>query len=223
MKKELSYVDISRIHSYVEGMGVEFYDVQVEIVDHIASVIEEQMMTNPEKPFKELFDSTLSKFTGFDGLVNEKRRQVARQYNRYVLQSLKSFFSWPKIIFTILLTWFIYSFLDKADNELIILAKNRLFWTGLILWMGYAFFAMGRIHLEVHKFSTTNHTMWHFFLLGVGQFFPLLTKYTVIYRHDYTLLFAITYCASFLLIWAVIESYEKLRTYGREHYLKALA
>jgi hypothetical protein len=43
------------------------------------------------------------------------------------------------------------------------------------------------------------------------------------YREQYTLLFAITYCVSFLLIWAVIESYEKLRLYGREKYLKALA
>ncbi|AXE19299.1 hypothetical protein DR864_16855 [Runella rosea] len=104
MTKELGYIDISRIYSYVEGMGVEFYDVQVEIVDHIASVMEEQMNMNPDKPFKEIFDATLSTFTDFDGLVNEKRRQVARQYNRYVFQSLKSFFSWPKIIFILMLT-----------------------------------------------------------------------------------------------------------------------
>jgi hypothetical protein len=82
---------------------------------------------------------------------------------------------------------------------------------------------MGRIHLEIHRLSTTNHTIWHFFLMGVAQFFPLLTKNTVTYRHDYTLFFAITYCALFLLIWAVIESYEKLRAYGRKKYLKALA
>jgi hypothetical protein len=132
MKKELSYVDISRIHSYVEGMGVEFYDVQVEIVDHIASVIEEQMTIKPEEPFKEFFDSTLSKFTSFDGLVNEKRRQVARQYNRYIIQSLKSFFSWPKVISTLLLLWLIYSFLDKADNQLIETAKDTSSIIGLI-------------------------------------------------------------------------------------------
>lgn len=223
MRKELSYVDISRIHSYVEGMGVEFYDVQVEIVDHIASVIEEQLNMNPEKPFKEIFDTTLAKFTGFDGLVNEKCHQVARQYNRYVFQSLKSFFSWPKIIFTLLLTWFIYLFLYRSDNQMIKLAETKVLQLGLILWMGYVFFAVGRINLEVHKFSTTNHTIWHFFLAGVAQFFPLLTKYTVIYRHDYTFLFSISYCASFLLIWALIESYEKLRAYGRDKYLKALA
>jgi hypothetical protein len=223
MTKELSYIDISRIYSYVEGMGVEFYDVQVEIVDHIASVMEEQMNMNPDKPFKEIFDATLSTFTDFDGLVNEKRRQVALQYNRYVFQSLKSFFSWPKIIFTLLLTWFIYFFLDKADNQLIKLVEIKILQIGLIIWIGYTFFAMGRINLEIHKFSTTNHTIWHFLLSGVAQFFPLLTKYTALYYHDYTLLFAITYCASFLLIWAVVESYEKLRAYGRDKYLKALA
>jgi hypothetical protein len=223
MTKELSYIDISRIYSYVERTGVEFYDVQVEIVDHIASVIEEQMNMNPDKPFKEIFDATLSKFTDFDGLVNEKRRQVALQYNRYVFQSLKSFFSWPKIIFTLLLTWFIYFFLDKADNQLIKLVETKILQIGLIIWMGYIFFATGRINLEIHRLSTTNHTLWHFFLMGVAQFFPLLIKYTVLYYHDYTLLFAITYCALFLLIWAVVESYEKLRAYGRDKYLKAFA
>jgi hypothetical protein len=195
----------------------------VEIVDHIASVIEEQMNINPEKPFKEIFDATLSKFTDFDGLVNEKRRQVARQYKRYVFQSLKSFFSWPKIIFTVLLTCFIHLFLDKADTHLIELVKTKILQIGLIVWMGYTFFAMGRMHLEIHRLSTTQHTLWHFFLMGVAQYVPLLTKNTVTYLHDYTLLFALTYCTSFLLIWATIESYEKLRAYGRDKYLKALA
>ncbi|MEI7586624.1 hypothetical protein [Runella sp.] len=219
MKKELSYVDISRIHSYVEGMGVEFYDVQVEIVDHIASVIEEQMTIKPE----ELFDSTLSKFTGFDGLVNEKRRQVARQYDRYIIQSLKSFFSWPKVIFTLLLLWLIYSFLDKADNQLIETAKDTSFIIGLISTLGYSAFVFMRNNQEMNKLSTSNHIAWYFIFIQTPQILNTFTKYVIMYREQYTLLFAITYCVSFLLIWAVIESYEKLRLYGREKYLKALA
>jgi hypothetical protein len=104
------------------------------------------------------------------------------------------------------------------------LVETKILQIGLIIWIGYTFFAMGRINLEIHKFSTTNHTIWHFLLSGVAQFFPLLTKYTVVYYDDdYTLLFAITYCALFLLIWAVVESYEKLRAYGRDKYLKAFA
>lgn len=219
MKKELSYVDISRIHSYVEGMGVEFYDVQVEIVDHIASVIEEQMTIKPE----ELFDSTLSKFTGFDGLVNEKRRQVARQYDRYIIQSLKSFFNWPKVIFTLLLLWLIYSFLDKADNQLIETAKDTSFIIGLISTLGYSAFVFMRNNQEMNKLSTSNHIAWYFIFIQTPQILNTFTKYVIMYREQYTLLFAITYCVSFLLIWAVIESYEKLRLYGREKYLKALA
>jgi hypothetical protein len=219
MKKEFSYVDISRIHSYVEGMGVEFYDVQVEIVDHIASVIEEQMTIKPE----ELFDSTLSKFTGFDGLVNEKRRQVARQYDRYIIQSLKSFFSWPKVIFTLLLLWLIYSFLDKADNQLIETAKDTSFIIGLISTLGYSAFVFMRNNQEMNKLSTSNHIAWYFIFIQTPQILNTFTKYVIMYREQYTLLFAITYCVSFLLIWAVIESYEKLRLYGREKYLKALA
>jgi hypothetical protein len=164
MKKEFSYVDISRIHSYVEGMGVEFYDVQVEIVDHIASVIEEQMTIKPE----ELFDSTLSKFTGFDGLVNEKRRQVARQYDRYIIQSLKSFFSWPKVIFTLLLLWLIYSFLDKADNQLIETAKDTSFIIGLISTLGYSAFVFMRNNQEMNKLSP------QIILLGISFSFRLL-------------------------------------------------
>lgn len=223
MKKELSYIDISRIYSYVEGMGVEFYDVQVEIVDHIASVMEEQMSINPEKTFKEIFDTTLSKFTDFDGLVNEKRYQVARQYNRYVLQSLKSFFSWPKVIFTILLTWFIYLFLDKADNQSIETAKDTLFIIGLISTLGYSTFVFIRKNQELNKLSTSNHIAWYFLFIQTPQILNTFTKYVIVYREKYIIVFAITYCASFLLIWAVIESYEKLRAYGREKYINALA
>lgn len=100
MKTELSYVEISRIHSYVENMGVEFYDVQLEIVDHIASAIETEINRDPKRPFRDLFDSTLARFDNFETIVEEKQKQVIRQYNRYFRDCLISFFKWPKVLFT---------------------------------------------------------------------------------------------------------------------------
>jgi hypothetical protein len=75
----------------------------------------------------------------------------------------------------------------------------------------------------MNKLSTSNHIAWYFIFIQTPQILNTFTKYVIMYREQYTLLFAITYCVSFLLIWAVIESYEKLRLYGREKYLKALA
>jgi hypothetical protein len=224
MKTELSYVEISRIHSYVEGMGVEFYDVQLEIVDHIASVIETEMNLNPKRPFRALFDSTLASFDDFDIIVEEKQKQVLRQYNRYFRDCLVSFFKLPKVLFTAVFLIVTYQFLKIAPSFLLDSLKNGFFWGGMVCVLGYYGFVFWRNQVQYHKLCNTHLLIWFFPIFSqVPQGLVRLTDLAQQYRNEYTLVFALCYTFSFIVFWSFIESNEKLRAYGRKKYLKALA
>lgn len=222
MKRELSYVDVSRISTYVEAMGVDFYDVQVEIVDHIASEIEMQLEALPERKFQEMFDETLANFGDFDTIVFEKQSQVMRQYNHYFKQTIKAFFKWPRIVFTASLTLLCYITLTTVPSSSIEIVKDVLFWGSMGLVFGYCGLTYWRNHRQYHKLCTTHILGWFPLFVQFPQGLIWLTKYAEKYREEYPLMFAFVYSLSFIAIWAFIESYEKIRSYGREKYLKVL-
>lgn len=222
MKRELSCVDVSRISTYVESMGVDFYDVQVEIVDHIASEIEVQLEAFPERPFREVFDTTLASFDNFESLLYEKQSQVMRQYNRYFKKTINDFFRWPRLVFTAALLVLNYLVLTLATPADIMLVKDTLFWWSMGLVLGYCGFVHWRNQVQYHKLCTTHLLGWFPLFLQLPQGLILLTKYAEKYREEYTFMFALVYALSFITIWAFIEAYEKIRSYGREKYLKVL-
>ncbi|MEZ4903142.1 MAG: hypothetical protein R2822_15985 [Spirosomataceae bacterium] len=97
MTPTLTDDQISQLYRYVANQGVSYYDVQVELVDHIATEIERQIEQNPEELTEHIFDKILTKFRyyDFEGLENRKK-QVQRQYRRFFWRSFTSFLLYPK-------------------------------------------------------------------------------------------------------------------------------
>ncbi len=223
MKRELTYTDVSRIQSYVENMGVDFYDVQVEIVDHIASAIEEQLILFPERSFQEVFDSTLASFDNLSPLVHEKLQQVTRQYNRYFRKSIFDFFKWPRVVFAIVLLGVIYSMLKAATPVGMVVFKNHIFGWSMGLTIAYCGFVGWRNHVQYHKLCTTHILGWFPLFTQFPQILIVFTNYAEKYQKQHTLLLALIYTLILIFIGAFVESYEKIRKYGRDKYLKMLS
>jgi hypothetical protein len=82
---------------------VEYYDLQTELVDHLANAIEEQWESNPKLTFEEALQMEFKKFGvfGFMDVVNTRKGALHSKYNKMVLHELKTFFSIPKIIGTV--------------------------------------------------------------------------------------------------------------------------
>ncbi|QDO93134.1 hypothetical protein FNB79_03790 [Formosa sediminum] len=100
---KLSAEQIEKLYQFTRKHFVEFYDVQTELVDHLANDIEEQWQTNPEHTFEAALDVAFKKFGvfGFQDVLEAKAKALNKYYWRAVWDIYKCFFTLPKLMFTL--------------------------------------------------------------------------------------------------------------------------
>lgn len=101
----LSDEHIKELYAYCERKRIVYYDLQVEIVDHVANAIEEKMSNNPSISFKEALEEVHRSFGifGLREMVEEKTNAMRKQYGKMSRKLFWSYFTMPKIIFTVFL------------------------------------------------------------------------------------------------------------------------
>ncbi|MFC4738448.1 hypothetical protein ACFO3U_00420 [Flavobacterium ponti] len=99
---KLNEEQIERLYQFTRQHYVEWYDLQTELVDHLANAIEEQWQQNPKLSFEEALQIEFKKFGvfGFMDVVEKRQAALNKKYNKIVWSHFKEFFSIPKIIGT---------------------------------------------------------------------------------------------------------------------------
>ncbi|UUV22176.1 hypothetical protein [Paenimyroides aestuarii] len=99
---KLSVEQIEQLFTFTKKHFVEHYDVQVELVDHLANAIEDQWKENPNILFEDALQTEFKKFGvfGFTGLVEQKQAQLHKYYNKMLWNEVLRFVSIPKVIIT---------------------------------------------------------------------------------------------------------------------------
>jgi hypothetical protein len=117
---KLSPPQIDQLYTFTRQHYVEHYDLQTELVDHLANSIEEQWAENPKRSFEEALQIEFKKFGifGFMDVVEEKQKAMAKRYNKWVWNHFKAFFKLPKIIGTAIVIAALFYFLKFNDNNL---------------------------------------------------------------------------------------------------------
>ena len=102
----LTEEQIQSLFNFCYDHSVEYYEVQLELVDHLANAIESEMKANPTITFAGALEKVYHSFgyNGFKPLVIEKQKIAKNQSRRLFWQLFKSQFRWPKILLFILLT-----------------------------------------------------------------------------------------------------------------------
>lgn len=100
MKEQLSNDEIDKLFKFVKSKYVHFIDVQYEIVDHLASAIEETQEENPSWSFDRALSEVYGKFpiTGFVHFVAEKQSALTRFWYKKFLRYILGYFKLPKIL-----------------------------------------------------------------------------------------------------------------------------
>lgn len=108
---QLTTDEIEKLFDFVTSKYVRYEDLKYELVDHLASSIEEIQATNPEKSFDIALKETYKRFpiTGFTNFVAEKQKSLYRYWNKQVLNYLVQFFKLPKIILLFTLVFCIWT------------------------------------------------------------------------------------------------------------------
>ena len=116
---KLTAEHINRLYQFTRQHYVEWYDLQTELVDHLANAIEQQWQENPKVSFEEALQMEFKKFGvfGFMEVVEQRQVSLNKRYNKIIWQHFKGFFSIPKIIFTSLLLVLIFFIFSKYSQE----------------------------------------------------------------------------------------------------------
>jgi hypothetical protein len=118
---ELSEKHTEELYIFTRQHYVEYYDVQTELVDHLANDIEQISEENPNLSFEQARDKSFKKFGifGFMDVVRSKESQMTKKYFKLILKFTKQWFQLPKIVLTLLIFFGFYQ-LQKVPNADII-------------------------------------------------------------------------------------------------------
>lgn len=100
----LTKAQIEQLFEFTRKKYVHFYDVQVELVDHLAATIEATISENPSLSFEQALQKVYGGFGifGFAKVVQEKEKAVEKHNNRLWKKAIISYFTLPKIALTLL-------------------------------------------------------------------------------------------------------------------------
>jgi hypothetical protein len=113
---KLTEQQIENLYKFTRQHYVYHYDVQTELVDHLANDIEEIWLETPKLSFEQARDKSFKKFGifGFMDVVEKKERQMTKKYLKLVFKFIKEWFGLPKIVLTMVLFYGFYQ-LQKME------------------------------------------------------------------------------------------------------------
>lgn len=107
----LSKEQIQQLFTFTEKKFVRWYDLQVELVDHLANKIESEMEADPTLSFERALDNVYAGFGvfGFAEIVREREKALRKANQILFWHAVKAEFSWPNLIRSIAILILIYT------------------------------------------------------------------------------------------------------------------
>ncbi|MFW0716884.1 hypothetical protein [Pedobacter sp. N23S346] len=120
---QLTKQQIEKLRIHLEESGFKYIDVQMEILDHVATAVEVRMTENVGLTFQDAVNQTHSSFgpKGFRQIEASIIKGITRKYRKLFLNQLLSFFSLKYIslvLFSCFLFYKIQQFFGNQDKFL---------------------------------------------------------------------------------------------------------
>lgn len=202
---KLNPSQIDHLFTFTRQHYVEYYDLQTELVDHLALAIETQWQEKPKLSFEDALNIEFKKFGvfGFMDVVEKRQAALNKKYNGIIWKHFKVFFTIPKIVFTITLVGLIYMLLKASTYK----TDIALVAFGIII-LSFWFFI---IYISNKKSNSATHKKWLLKEIILGRssicgmiYLPL----QIIFRSDKLMEHSIgVFGVSFLLVSLVLIEY----------------
>jgi hypothetical protein len=130
--KELAY-----LHSYCKKKDIVYIDLRIELVDHLAELIQARWAEHPNEDFKTAFHNVYKSFGIFGFLTIAEQHQAAMQkrYWRGIWQFFKGWLTPPKVLATASVFSLLYLLVSRVDgaNNAVMIAAGLVFITSIFL------------------------------------------------------------------------------------------
>ncbi|OIQ93222.1 hypothetical protein GALL_248370 [mine drainage metagenome] len=226
MKQQLTQQQIDELFAFCRKHYVHYYDVQLELVDHLANAIEEKMNADKNICFEKALSEVHASFgyKGFAGVVEAKGTSLYNKNKQLRLNLFFKYFTIPKIAFTLfLIAFFMFIGSVVPQNNL----SNASAVIALVFILFEIFIAVKsfRIFKKVSKklLLISSRYQQNFFSFLALQFLAQFVRFS----DKYTLSITSYYFFSFiigLMIVATLSYYDlckKLLDISHEQYPQA--
>lgn len=115
----LTIEQIQQLYKFTRQHYVEYYDVQTELVDHLANNIEQIWQEQPNLSFEKTRDISFKKFGvfGFMDVVESRTNSLNKKYWKLVFGIFKNYFKLPQLLTTLALFSVIYMSFIVVPNH----------------------------------------------------------------------------------------------------------
>ena len=93
------------LYQFTRQHYVVHFDLQTELVDHMANAIETSWETNPGLSFEEARDKSFKTFGvfGFMDVLEHRQKAMSKRYHKILWGFAKEWFSFPEVLKTVLI------------------------------------------------------------------------------------------------------------------------
>ncbi len=118
MNRTVTQEETEKLFKFCREQKIEHYDLQVELVDHLASSIEAQWEKWPELSFDYSLQRAFKKFgsKGFKKIYTTKKKELSKKYTRLHFQFFYRFFRWPQFLLTAIFTYLLFEIIVLSEN-----------------------------------------------------------------------------------------------------------
>ena len=200
MKNLLSPQDIKFIDTYLSNSDINYEDVRIEMIDHVASAIEHQMNNGDDRDFYNIFK---------DYMVENKRlleksgRKVfnGRIFKSVCIKFLKNLYSWQVLLLGTTLSFILYYIYQNLEDYDFIKAFIPIVLMGCLGLYPLAVFGKKKYSFIGNFFIL----VWGFYYLGYQ--FISYTNYDSIEFNVYMILMAFFFAGSLKTIFDLVHYY----------------
>ncbi len=207
---ELTKSHIEQLYTFTRQHYVEYYDVQTELVDHLANDIETIWQEKPTLSFENARDISFKKFGifGFMDVVEKRQKAMSKKYLKIMWSFVKEWFRLPKIIITLGSVFIFQKLFMQPSGAIIFYSLLGFFFIFVIVGFSKLRKEFKQRFQKTNKkwmleemiFSTTSANL----LVFVSNIFNISESAKHLENQWTALLFAIVYVAAFLIAYITL-------------------
>ena len=168
VEKQLTKSQIQHLFDFTRQHRVRHLDVQIELIDHLASAIESRWAENPNWSFERILETVHNDFGiyGFGKLEMEKQRVIEEKMGRSIWKFVKSYFTIPRLLATVAIIYGTYQIMLASPNPGLI---GKIFFftqfvvvAGVLCWFTWGKKKLMHTYLEVRTVISIATTVLYF-------------------------------------------------------------
>ncbi|WP_047549364.1 hypothetical protein [Psychroserpens sp. Hel_I_66] len=133
---------IQDLYNFTRLHFVEHYDLQTELVDHLANDIEHIWEAKPQLPYEEAKTIAFKKFGvfGFMDVVSKRQKAMGKRYVKFLWHEFKEWFTLPKLLITVSIFIACYAMFSSAYMAAMLIISYSL----ILVWSTFKSIKLNR-------------------------------------------------------------------------------